>query len=56
VAPIVFVVWAFSLVLLAIAAFIAPRPWYPVFAAGVFALDLWLGLQFLVDAADPIRL
>jgi hypothetical protein len=53
----VFIIWIVSLVLLAIAAFY-PRPWpqpHSFFAAGVFALDLWLGLQFLIEASDPIR-
>jgi hypothetical protein len=55
VALVVFFVWVVSLVLLAIAAFL-PRPWYPagLLAAGLFATDLWLGLQFLVEATDPI--
>jgi hypothetical protein len=53
----VFIIWIVSLVLLFIAAFM-PRPWTTppaIFAAGVFALDLWLGLQFLIEATDPIR-
>jgi hypothetical protein len=52
----VFIIWIVSLVLLFVAAFM-PRPVWPssAFALGVFALDLWLGLQFLLEVSDPIR-
>jgi hypothetical protein len=52
-----FIIWIVSLVLLAIAAF-HPRPWpqpHSFLAAGVFAFDLWIGLQFLIEASDAIR-
>lgn len=49
------ILWIVSLVLLAVAAF-APRPFWPgnAFALGVFAFDLWIGLQFLLELTDPI--
>lgn len=50
-----FILWIVSLVLLAIAAFM-PKPVWPssAFALGVFAFDLWIGLQFLLELTDPI--
>lgn len=49
------ILWIVSLVLLAVAAFM-PRPVWPgsAFALGVFAFDLWIGLQFLLELTDPI--
>ena len=49
------ILWVASLVLLAVAA-LMPRPMWPsgAFALGVFAFDLWLGLQFLLELSDPI--
>jgi hypothetical protein len=50
-----FIIWIVSLVLLGLAAS-NPRPFGYVnaFAAGVFAFDLWIGLQFLIETTDPI--
>jgi hypothetical protein len=51
-------IWIISLVLLFLAAF-APRPYVwsaSIGWAGLFAFDLWIGLQFLIVATDPITL
>lgn len=49
------IIWIASLVLLLVAA-LMPRPAFPAsaFALGVFAFDLWIGLQFLLEQTDPI--
>lgn len=51
---IVFIIWIISLVFLGIAAFYPPRS-FNILAVGLFALDLWLGLQFLMEQTDPLR-
>lgn len=51
---IVFIIWVISLALFGIATFM-PRP-FNIMAGGLLAFDLWIGLQFLVEATDPITL
>jgi hypothetical protein len=52
-ALITFLLWIVSLVLLALAAFF-PFGQYNLLAAGLFVMDLWLGLQWTVETTDPI--
>jgi hypothetical protein len=47
-----FFIWVASLVVLAIAAFFPNR--YNFVAVGLFLMDLWLGLQVLMEVTDPI--
>jgi hypothetical protein len=53
-AVITFIIWIVSLALLGVAAFRA-RP-ADISMLGLFAFDLWIGLQFLIETSDPFTL
>jgi hypothetical protein len=56
VATITLVLWLLSLVLLGVAALAQRTDTAAGLAlAGWLVVDLWLGLQFLVETSDPIR-
>jgi hypothetical protein len=51
---IVLIIWIVSLVVLAFEP--ATRRPFTIGPLGLFLFDLWIGLQFLMEVTDPIRL